>query len=946
MVMPQQVFWIIRDEMGILQGPIDTEAVLRLIREGQLTGGEMISQYPQGQWSLLSRRPEFYDILIEALEGAVRSDNRQTRKEMTEETIFMPPPPSSEPLKSKAPAVIAPTSPDPLPMPAQSLPKAPAAEAIELKKISILKGFAILEGSKTPLVLLGLGVLLLFYVLFTSNGESAGDRVSLVAPGKASAPLSESEVRSRYLAILGHIERDTFEDYLQAQNKLVPLLEGAPANLEIRSVLCFVYKELWPFTAQAAGDQKVVSSFAQSTRVMDVTSPFGSFCESVKLLTSGRFREARGAIDNLLEKNDGFSMRPVVYTVKGEILENDKDYMIAARYFEKASQDWEKWVKPRVRMGFTYLNQREYPKAADTFRSALSLNSSHKGAQIGLAFAEYYGFRQYDNALKTLGTALNSSARIARPLEGEAWQVYAELLIDRGQKREALKAAEKAFQMNPNNESARQLILRLGGSDRIKADSNQNNELILLGDQYVRQGDCLSAQAEFKAAFEVDNKNATAALKAAKCLWQLNQSYEAIEWLNKAIRADQKLVSAYVLQSDYLSQRYDFTAAAQSLNNAARLVPNNHEVLRGMALLEFRKNNMNGAINYALRSVKIYDADIETYILLAKANLAMALSIHSSVKKDLDRRENAIRDTIRYATKAIELDATNPEAQMAYARMLSATNGTESAVEYLREMIRRYAYSFEYRLALADIYREVERWSDARAVYEQVVEASPRNKAAWIGLGEALRATGFNEQGLKAFLNATVIDPTDGEALFQAGKLYFETSRFEDAFQLFQRVKSMNANFPRSNYYAGRAAFALGRFDEALRFAREEKSLNPNLSDTYLLTGEIYSAQGAFSECASEYAQAIKLRPASAEIYVKSAECYRKSGSLEIAETMLTLAKERESGYAGLYRELGALFEKKGDAAAARQSYRNYLELAPNAPDKNDIEVRISRLGG
>lgn len=943
--MQHKVQWILRDENGVLQGPLETDVVLRMIREGQLTGSEMISQYPQGQWSFVSRRPEFYDVLLEALEGAVRSENRQAQKVMTEETIFMPPPPTPEPKKEN---LLVPAS--PTPPPSQPLPVAPkpsfSGKVIELKKISELKTAALFKGSKIPLIFLGAAILLLLLVIVMPGGEAPSDKVVLIAPGKASSPLTEAEIKKRYGAILTHIERDTFEDYVEAQNKLVTLIEGAPSNLEIRSILCFVYKELWPFTNQDATDQKVVTSFTQSTRVMDVTSPFGNFCESVKLLTSGRYREARGTVDSLLENYDNFSMRPVVYSIKGEILENDKEFVIAARYYERASQDWERWVKPRIRMGFTYLKTREYPKAGEMFRSVLSKNSSHKAARIGLGFTEYYGFRQYDNALKLLGAALNSGDRVARPLEGEGWQVYSELLIDRGQKRDALRAAEKAYQINPNNEQARQLILRLGGSDKIKTDGNQNNELILLGDQYVRQGDCLSAQAEFKAAFEIDNKNALAALKAAKCLWQLNQSYEAIEWLNKSIKADSKLVSAYVLQSDYMAQRYDFNAAAQALNNATRMVPNNHEVLRGMALLELRKNNMQGAVNYALRSMKIYDADIETYILLSKANLAMALSNHSSAKKDIERRETAVRDAIRYATKAIELDATNPEAQMAYARMLSATNGTDSAVDYLQEMIKRYSYSFEYRLALAEIYREVERWNDARMVYEQVVESDPRNKKAWIGLGESLRATGFNEKALKAFLNAAVIDPTDGEALFQAGKLYFETGRFDESFQQFLRVKSMNPNFPRTNYYAGRAAFAMGRFDEALRYAREEKKLNPNLADTYVLTGEIYSSQGAFGECASEYAQAIKLRPAGAEIYVKSAECYRKAGSLEIAETMLTLAKERESGYAGLYKELGALFEKKGDEAAARQSYRNYLELAPNALDRKEIEQRIVRLGG
>jgi tetratricopeptide (TPR) repeat protein len=747
--------------------------------------------------------------------------------------------------------------------------------------------------------------------------------------------------------VLAHVERDTFEDYLEAQNKLIALVEGAPSNLEVRAVLCLVYKELWPFATQDAIDQKVISGFTQTTRVLDVTSPFGSLCESVKLMTSGRYREARGSIENLLEMFDSFSMRPVVYSMKAELLENDKDYQIAGPYYAKASQDWQRWVKPRLRLGFIALQLREYPKGAEYFRGILASNPDHKVAKIGLGFAEYFGFRQSANAIKYLSSALSSNGRIPRLLESEAWQVYSELLIDRGDKRDALNAAQTSYKLNPNNDIARQLVLRLGGSDRLnKGDNSQNNELIFLGDQYVRQGDCLSAQAEFKAAFELDPKNGTAAMKAAKCLWTLNQSYEAIEWLNRAIRADSKLVSAYVLQSDYLSQRYDFNGATQALTNATRAAPNNNEVLRGMALLELRKNNTAAAINYGLRAMKLYDADIDTYIILSKANLSMAMGIQSSAKKEQERKETAYRDAIRYATKAIEFDATNSEAQITYARMLAVTNGTDSAAEHLRNLIKKYAYSFEYRLALAEIYKESERWTDSRMIYEQVVETDSRNKKAWIGLGESLRATGFNDNALKAFLNAAVIDPTDGEALFQAGKLYYESNRFEEALQQFVRVKGMNANFPRANFYAGRSAFALGRFEEALRFAREEKKNNPNLADAYLLMGEVQSAQGAFAECAMEYSQAIRLRPGSAEIYVKAAQCYRQTGSLEIAETMLTLAKERESGYPDLYKELGALFEKKGDPAAARQSYRNYLELSPNAPDRKEIEQRVARLGG
>jgi len=245
----------------------------------------------------------------------------------------------------------------------------------------------------------------------------------------------------------------------------------------------------------------------------------------------------------------------------------------------------------------------------------------------------------------------------------------------------------------------------------------------------VRQGDFLAAQAEFKAAFELDPKNGTAAMKAAKCLWQLNQSYEAIDWLTKAIKAEPKLVSAYVLQADYMSQRYDFSGATTALTNATRIAPNNYEVLRGFAWLEFRKNNMVGAVSYGGRAAKIYDGDIETFILLSKANGILAQSIMPLNKKEIERKETAAKDSVRYATKAVEIDATNPEAQITYAKMIAASNGVDAGIAYLNELIKRYSYTLDYQLALADIYKAEDRWSQARAIYEKVIGLDPKIKS-------------------------------------------------------------------------------------------------------------------------------------------------------------------------------------------------------------------------
>lgn len=88
----------------------------------------------------------------------------------------------------------------------------------------------------------------------------------------------------------------------------------------------------------------------------------------------------------------------------------------------------------------------------------------------------------------------------------------------------------------------------------------------------------------------------------------------------------------------------------------------------------------------------------------------------------------------------------------------------------------------------------------------------------------------------------------------------------------------------------------------------------------------------------------MKLRPQGADIYVKSAQCYRQAGSLDVAEDMLALASARESGYAEIYREQGAVYEVKGDARSAAQAYSKYLGLSPNAPDRAQIEQKLMQL--
>lgn len=986
------VTWVIRNSEGQLKGPYSTEAILRMISEGVFSGDEMISKQPGGQWQKISREPEFYDKLLEALEGVVNVDANVGRK-MEAETVIMPMP-SAKP-QATNPALIEKsdinktktekdgpryqtslmpadenagviknkssqhtslyTSPGAGPHtktginsgPTQTIKNIPSNEkdkVIDLANLAKVEVKVLKKNIKLPVLVLAVAVLLLVAVLFSPESAPQG-KIHLLAPGPSKGSLSDAEVRAKLTDAIKMIEFDTYETYLSAQNKLVSIIEGAPTNIEVRALLCVVYNELWPYAMQDAQDIKTITIQTQQTRTLNVVSPFGQVCEVVKLLTAGRLREAKGQVESTLEESDSFSLLPVLYSYKAELLFGESDFINAIPYFEKSIQMWGAWLQPHVALARVYMGAGDYTNAIGILQKVVQVNPRHKEAQVLQGIAEYRGVRNVESAFTLLNNAFSKSTPIPAMTEAEGLQILSEIFLSRNDKSKALEAAQKAYYINPNNPELKQLVLRLGGSDKITGAGRGNSEMLYLGDQYVRQGDYLAAQAEYKAAFELDPKNGMAALKAAKALWELNQGTDAIVWLGKAVGAEPKLISAYVLQADYLSQRYDFQGALKSLTIAMKISPNNHEVLRGMAQLELRKNNTQGAISYAQRAANVYQGDVATFILLSQANLGLANAIVAVNKKEIERKENAAKDAVRYATKAVEIDSTNPEAQINYAKVIAQTNGVDAGIMYIQELIKRFSYTMSYRVALAEIYQTEDRFNHAMNVYSKVIEFEPRNKKAFLGLGDCQKATGLTNRALKSYFSAAVIDPSDGEALFRAGQLYLEMSKFEDAIQQFQRVQRINENYPRTSYYIGKAAFASGDFNLAMESAKLEKKKNPNLADSYILSAEVFYAKKQYNECANEYATAMKLRPQGADIYVKSAQCYRQAGSLDVAEDMLTLASARESGYAEIYREQGAIYEIKGDQRSAAQAYDKYLGLSPNAPDRAMIEQKLQQIG-
>jgi len=942
--------WLVKSENGRELGPYTTDVILRMISEGALSGLEKIKKHPEGKWITFSSRPDFYDKILEVLEKEADPglDLRKRKKtlpqnpeseslDISEKTTIQKPDEKQlqviknsieaqkkqeEDLANKAKIIV----------PKITYDESSGAGNSELnekndvsKKTSVKKSyfFAI------SYFVISFALLYVSYLYFFNEEISQTKSIyKLKIPqGNNQKKISIDEQKQMLIKAKNLYAKDTFEGLSEAQDIVIDVIESANLNKDARGFLCLIYRELWPYVNQNSDDLNAIKLAHQGAKTIDAIGINAFYCDYLRLLIDGKTDEARGILDHTLN-DPKHSASPILYEMKSEILSIKLDYDSASLYAEKVFQLWPEWIKPRLQKARFLIQSGQKSQVKEIYEFILKQNAEHRIAGLEYGIFEYKYLKKIDEAQTRLEfyTAINQKAPII--LEGQAYFTLAEIyFVKRNIVRatEFIKIAKKKL---PNNKMVAELYQKITGEEYQIKEVSQVAELISLGDQYQKTGNCSAAQAQFKAAYKLDPKNGIAAMKAGVCLWELSLSLEAIQWIRKAIEADDKLVRAHLLLAEYLSNRYDTGSAIEILNKINSKVPNNPEVLRQFATVELRRGRVKEAKAYIEKSLKLFDNDIESQTVAAKV-LAIAGDFVTSQK---------------YAIRAIELDSTNSEAQIIYSKILSKFRGGDVALAYLKDLITKYSYSTAYRQAYAEILMEQGKYSEALSVLEQVIILRPKNKEAKLAAGTCLKMIGKNDQAIQYFLDAVVIDPSDPEGLFKAAQVHFETGKLVDAKKYAKKVLQTMAQFPGAYLLLAKIDLKEGRYQEALENASIEKKYYPENVEVYIFTSELYAAQKNFQACSKEIQSAIKIRSQITKLYVIAASCYRQSGSLDIAESMINIASGIESGNPELYREQAAVFEQKGDLRAAAVSYQKYLNLSPNAPDRKAVEARIQIL--
>ncbi len=928
--------WWVKIPTGEEFGPINSESLNRLIDKGILNESDLLGEDPNKFWMALTHTP-FYDRFVESLgvsQSHVSSDfkveelqksvsftvasRRKTTSEI--ESPKTPPPPKEK--KKPGTAKATPAKKQEIEAPPKSTPPPkPRPEVIELKENKKPKVQIV------PFVLLALAFSSAVYILMPQSDKATAEPIRLLSPGPNINKISSEEIEKTFKKVLSAFESDTVQGYVWSMNELVRVLESQQKRVDAYGLLCLTYRELWPFSYQDQTDKLRLQEVMKLVAQVDPTGIDAATCRVSLHLIDGRTRESTGIIDSVLNEKPTAA---VFYEFKSETLARENDYNSAIAYVQKTQQLWPSWVKSFVSEAELRMKLGDISIAANLLREKNRRNPKH--AKIGalLGQLEWSAFKHPDQAQELLLSALTGGERLIPMVEAPSAYALAQVYDSKKETTQALAWAQRAYALDSSLVGLSDLLKALGGEKSLGTISRTDRELMALGEQFVLGQNHLAAQAQFKSAFEMNPKNAMAALKAGKSLWALNQSQEAIAWINRSIQSDPTLTEAYVLLGDYYSQRFDFISASGILQKAQRASPKRYEVFYGFAILEFRRNNFKGAITSAKRALELYNTDLPTMILLAKSY----------------KESGEIQEGYSWISHAIELDKGNAEAQSLYAEILTDVQGSSAGIDYIRKLSDTYPNIHIYKVNLARILKKEGKVAEAIEILKTVTSVDSKNKQALLLQGEYSQQLGRLDESLASFLAAASLDPSDAAPLFSAGNLYLQFNKPLPAISQFERVLLINPNFPRAHYSLGRAALLMGQRQRAINEAQAEKRLNPNLADAYLLAGDIHTEEKQYSRATVEYQSALKLRPQGAEVYIKLARAYRLSGQFDVAASMLRIAEAKESGNAEIFKEFGAVYEMKGDNVLATKFYNRYLQILPNAIDRSAISDRIKNIGG
>jgi putative PEP-CTERM system TPR-repeat lipoprotein len=594
----------------------------------------------------------------------------------------------------------------------------------------------------------------------------------------------------------------------------------------------------------------------------------------------------------------------------------------------------------------SYLIQGNREAAAKAVDAALAVKADHPRALLVRAQLLAMGGK-LDEAGRALDAALAGS-----PNDPDATLAKAELLAAQGKRDDAIKLLSAAVTAKPSALSLRSsLVTLLVGAGNLKGASAEVEAMRRAAPKDVRTvyAEALVAlnSRDFAKARELSQALVATMPDHIPSLYLVGlASYQLKSWsaaedaLLKVIRVvpndprPHRVLTATYLGSGRVVQ------AAETSDAALKRFPEDSTLLRLAGEAQILNGNTAGAVRHFERATKLESDGSVARVRLAQVRLAQG---------DAERAISDLEEIAAADTTATNADLALYSAHMArreYAKALAVVDNLEkkrpgALPHELRgnvAMAKRdyavarasYAKALEAQPDRLSAARSLARLdlldnkpADARARYEKMIAADPRNEQLRLALAEVQRQSGASAAEIRATLDKAVADNPASVSARLA--LINHLRRTGDAAGALAAARAAAAALPESPQVVevlGVMQLANKEFGQARDTFVRLAELQPRNPAPLLRQGEVFVAQKDYAAALAVQRKALDLQPDSLAAVAAIATTHLASGkpeeALNEAKRIQKQQPDKVVGY-GLEAEILIAQKKYPEAAHALQ---------------------------
>ncbi|KAF5954068.1 hypothetical protein HYC85_006924 [Camellia sinensis] len=242
-------------------------------------------------------------------------------------------------------------------------------------------------------------------------------------------------------------------------------------------------------------------------------------------------------------------------------------------------------------------------------------------------------------------------------------------------------------------------------------------------------------------------------------------------------------------------------------------------------------------------------------------------------------------------------------------------------------------------LSYANILRSRNKFVDALALYESILEKDCGNVDAHIGKGICLQMQNMGRLAFESFAEAIKLEPQNVCALTHCGIVYKDEGQLIEAAESYQKALRVDPSYkPAAEYLAivltdlGTSLKLAGNAQEGIQKYYEAIKIDPHYAPAYYNLGVVYSEMMQSDMALGCYEKAALERPMYAEAYCNMGVIYKNRGDLESAiacyERCLVVSPNFEiakNNMAIALTDLGTKVKLEGDIDQGVEYYKKAL---------------------